>query len=307
MPVDLLVTGAEGLLGSSVRRLYPAATFVTRRDCDLRDLSRVRALFERLKPERVLHLAARVGGVRSNAAYNADLFTDNVQINTNVLSVAQQAGVSKLVSVLSSCAFSIYSDRSSSEEDLHVGLPFEGNLGYGCSKRMLDVHTKLLWQQYGCRVSTITPVTMYGPNDNFDLEHGHVIGALIQKVVRAKERGEALVVWGSGQAVRQFVFVDDVARLLLRSLDSFSGPETVIIAPNAGLTILELVDKLVKLARFQGQVIFDQSKPEGVLIKRLQSKRFAERFPEFRFTPIDEGLVTTLEWYVKHSAGAPVT
>lgn len=307
MAVDLLVTGAGGLIGSSLRKLCPTGVFVTRRDCDLRDLSRVTALFRDMQPARVLHLAGLVGGVRSNADHNADLFTDNVLINTNVLNSAQRKGVSRLVSVLASCAFAVFPDRPSTEEDLHVGMPFEGNLGYGCSKRMLDVHTKLLWQQYGCRFSTIAPVTMYGPNDNFDLEHGHVIGALIHKVIRAKERGEALVVWGSGQAIRQFVYVDDVARLLLRSVDSFRGPETVIIAPDSGLRIRELVDKLVSLAHFDGPVVFDRSQPEGVRIKRLQSMRFAERFPAFGFTPIEEGLATTLEWFIKHASEAAVT
>ena len=307
MAIDLLVTGAGGLLGSSLRKLCPTAVCVTRTDCDLRDLAQVTVLLGDMQPARVLHLAGRVGGVRSNADHNADLFTDNVLINTNVLSAAQRTGVSRLISVLASCAFAVIPDRPSTEEDLHVGMPYEGNLGYGCAKRMLDLHTKLLWQQYGCRFSTIAPVTMYGPNDNFDLEHGHVIGALIHKVIRAKERAEALVVWGSGQAIRQFVFVDDVARLLLRLVDSFSGPETVIIAPDPGLTIRELVDKLVGLAHFDGPVVFDLSKPEGVRVKQLGSQRFTERFPEFRFTPIEEGLAETVDWYVKHAAGTAVT
>lgn len=300
MSVDLLVTGGSGLLGSTLRRLCQDATFVTSRDCDLRDISQARNLFERFRPSQVLHLAARVGGVHSNAVHNANLFADNVQINTNILSVAQQTGVSRLISVLSSCAFAMYPDRPSTEEDLHVGMPFEGNLGYGCSKRMLDVHTKLLWKQYGCRFSTVAPVTMYGPYDNFDPENGHVIGALVCKTVQAKEHNEALQVWGSGKAVRQFVYAQDIAQILLRALESFDGPETVIVSPDPGMTIRALVRKIAEAVQFTGPVVFDHSKPEGVQIKRVESKRFSKLSPCFRFMPIEEGLAETVAWFVKN-------
>ncbi len=304
MQVDLLVTGGDGLLGSAVASICPDAIFLTRRDADLRDLSQVRALFERLRPSRVLHLAARVGGVKANATLNADLFTENVQINTNVLNAAQEFGAARLISLLSSCSFQLYSDRASTEDDLHAGLPFEGNVGYSYAKRMLDVQTRLLWQQHGCRFSTVAPVTMYGPRDNFDLESGHVIGALIHKCLLAKERGEPLQVWGGGEAVRQFVYVEDVARLLLQSLDSDHGPETVIIAPDEGTTIRALAGLIAKAAGFKGSLLFDSTKPEGVLVKRLKSKRFATLFQDFSFTNLDIGLAKTVAWFLK-SATTP--
>jgi GDP-L-fucose synthase len=297
---DLLVTGGGGLLGSALRELCPSATSVTSQDCDLTDLTQVRALFDRFKPRRVLHLAACVGGVQSNAAKNADLFTVNTQMNVNVLSVANQYEVQRLVSVLSSCAFALYPDRPSAEDDLHVGMPFEGNLGYGCSKRMLDVHTRLLWKQHGCRFSTIAPVTMYGPRDNFDLEDGHVIGALIHKMVMAKETGATVEVWGGGQAVRQFVYAKDVARVLLAELDSFEGPETLIVAPDQGVTIRALVGQIAQAIQFIGSIIFDRSKPEGVLVKRVKSIRFESRYPGFSFTPMEVGLAETVAWFRQH-------
>lgn len=303
MQVDLLVTGGSGLLGSALKQLCSEATYVTSRDCDLRDLGQTRALFERFKPRRVLHLAAQVGGVKSNVAHNADLYTENVQINTNVLSVAQQCRVSRLISVLSSCAFALYGDRNSTEDDLHVGMPFEGNLGYGCSKRMLDLHTRLLWKQYGCKFSTVAPVTMYGPHDNFDREDGHVIGSLIHKAVAAKATGEPLEVWGSGNAIRQFVYVQDVARVLLQELDAFDGPETVIVAPDAGVRISELAHGIAKAVGYLGPLVFDRNKPEGVLVKRVQSKRFAVRFPGFQFTVLQEGLTETITWFLKTGSG----
>lgn len=299
---NLLITGGSGLLGSALKPLCPNAIFVNSQNADLRDLSQVRALFRKFRPSHVLHLAAKVGGVRVNAEQNADLFTQNVQINTNVLSVACEEGVSRLISILSSCAFNLYPDKDSSEEDLHVDVPFEGNLGYGYSKRMLDIHTKLLANQYGCRFSTLAPVTMYGPHDNFDLEEGHVISSLLHKGLLAKKQGKPLQVWGGGQAIRQFIYVEDVARLLMEMLKSFNGPETVIVSRDNGVTIKELVTEIAKSIGFQGAVEFDKTKPEGILVKRMKSRKFNQQFPNFSFTPLQEGLQRSIEWFCQSKA-----
>lgn len=299
MSAELLVTGGGGLLGSALKQLRPDARFVTRCDYDLTDITQVIRLFAEARPKRVLHLAARVGGVKTNAAQNADLFSQNVQINTNVLAVAQRFEVSRLVSVLCSCAFAIRPDRPSKEADLHAGMPYEGNLGYGCSKRMLDVHTKLLHEQYGCRFSTIAPATIYGPHDNFDLEDGHVVAALIHRCSLAIARQRPLEVWGTGSAVRQFVFALDIARLALWELDRYDGPETMIVAPDHGVTIRHLVELIARVMNHDGPIVFDHSKPEGQLIKVLESTTFAGRYPRFCFTPLEEGLDTTAAWFLE--------
>ncbi|MDA1061291.1 MAG: NAD-dependent epimerase/dehydratase family protein [bacterium] len=294
---NLLITGGSGLLGSALKPLSHDAIFVDSQNADLRDLSQVRALFQKFRPSHVIHLAAKVGGVRANAEQNADLFTHNVQINTNVLGVACEMGVTRLISILSSCAFNLYPDQDSSEDDLHVKVPFEGNLGYGYSKRMLDIHTKLLCNQYGCRFSTIAPVTMYGPHDNFDVENGHVISSLLHKSILAKKQEKPLQVWGGGQAIRQFIYVEDVAKLLLEMLTCYDGPETTIIASDDGVTIRELVDEIVKSIGYEGMVEFDKTKPEGVLVKRLKSNKFDQQYPNFSFTPLQKGLQKTVEWF----------
>ena len=298
MSTEILVTGGGGLLGYAVKKICPEAVFLTRRDGDLTDLGEVHRLFETHRPKRVLHLAARVAGVKSNAKNNADLFASNVQINTHVLNAARQHKVTRLVSVLSSCAFQFYEDRPSTEDDLHVGLPFEGNLGYGYAKRMLDVQTRVLYQQDGCPFSTLTPVTMYGPNDNWDLEEGHVIGSLIHKCFLAKEEAKALEVWGSGKAVRQFVFSSDVARILLQALESFHGPQTVVMTPDSGITIAELAKLIAETMSFKGPLLFNADRPEGQRVRVIQSRKFSSQFPGFRFTPLEEGLKETVEWYI---------
>ena len=298
----MLVTGGGGLLGYALKQIAPNAAYLTRRDCDLTDLGQVKRLFARLAPERVIHLAAQVGGVKRNAEQNADLFTSNVLMNTNVLSAAQEHGVTRLISVLSSCVFPELPDRPATEHDVHAGMPFEGNLGYGYSKRMLDLHTTLLQMQHGCRYSTITPVTMYGPNDNWDLDGGHVVGSLIHKCFLAQSQGRPLEVWGSGAAIRQFVYSCDVARLLLHAVETYDGPETVIVTPDAGVTIRTLVECMTKVMRFDGQVVFDRQQHEGQLVKVIQSRTFAHRFPGFVFTSLEEGLKATVQWFIKKHA-----
>ncbi len=288
-------------MGHAIREICPEAVFLTSRDGDLRDRNVADHLLGRHQPDYVLHLAARVGGVKANRDGNADFFSDNIQINVNVLTAAQRFKVKGLISVLSACAYSFYSDRPSTENDLHVGMPFEGNAGYGYAKRLLDIQSRLLAQQYGCRYATLTPVTMYGPHDNFDSKTGHVIGALIQKCFSAKQRRQPFKVWGTGSAVRQFVYVKDVARLLLTWIRQVHDYESAIMAPDAGLTIRDLARTIAKVIDFKGAIVFDAAEPEGQLIRRLESTRFQNLFPCFQYTDFENGLQETIQWFQSNS------
>ena len=286
------------MLGRAVRRLRPDAVFVSSQECDLRDPGQVINLFDRVRPAEVIHLAARVGGVKANAQWNVELLESNVQINASVLSVARQCRVRRLIAILSSCAFPLYDERSSTEADLHAQVPYQANLGYAFAKRYLDVHVRLVAKEEGMAWSTLAPVTMYGPHDNVDLEKGHVIGSLIHRCWLAKRNGGALTVWGSGEAVRQFVFVDDVARLIISMLGQPSNSDTVIVAPDEGLSIRSLAEAIARAMQFQGPIHFDTSQPEGVRIKRLESRRFEQAFPRFAFTSLEDGLTTAARWFV---------
>lgn len=294
----LLVTGGSGMLGRALRRLCPDAVFISSHECDLRDRGQVVRLFDRIRPTQVIHLAARVGGVKANTRWNVDLFESNIQINATVLSVARQCRISQLIAVLSSCAFPLYENRASTESDLHGDVPYVGNYGYAIAKRYLDLHLRLVAKEEGWSWSSITPVTMYGPHDNVDLENGHVIGSLMHRCWLAKRDGGELTVWGTGQAVRQFVFVDDVARLLLLMCDQAATSETVIVAADRGITIQSLAQSVARAMEFEGTIRFDTSQPEGVRIKRVESSRFGQVFPEFAFTPLTEGLQATARWFV---------
>ncbi len=300
-----LVTGGSGLLGLALRRLIPEAIYLTQHDGDLRDLSTAQRIMSEIRPSVVVHLAARVGGVKDNAERNAAFFEDNVLINTAVLSAARCSRVTRLVSMLSSCAFPLYSDRPTTEQDLQSGAPYDGNAGYGHAKRLLDRQIRMVAAETGWDWSSLTPVTLYGPHDRFDAESGHVVGSLIRRCWDAKASGLPLTVWGTGRAVRQFAFVNDVAKLLVSHLQKAAGPDTVIVAPDEGITIEILAKAVARACEYTGLILFDSSQPEGVPVKRLQSTRFASRFPQARFTPLNEGLKETVRWFLaRHVSSA---
>ncbi|UVT14551.1 MAG: NAD-dependent epimerase/dehydratase family protein [Nitrospira sp.] len=304
MTGPLVVTGGSGLLGSAVRTLRPQAVFLTGADGDLRRRDVAKALLEDLHPGKLLHLAGVVGGVKANTTQNSRFFEDNALINTSVLSVARELRIPRLVSILSSCAFPMFSDRATTEDDLQSACPYDGNAGYGYAKRMLDLHTRLAAKEDGLAWTTLTPVTMYGPHDSFDSEHAHVVGSLIGRCWRAKTTGAPYVVWGSGRAVRQFIFARDVARVALEAVEMHLEPSTTIVAADSGITIRSLAETIAGVMNYTGPIFFDEGQPEGVPIKRLQSAWFSSRFPGFRFTDLRNGLAETVRWYIQHASSA---
>ncbi len=301
MTGPLLVTGGTGLLGSAVRKIRPDAIFLSRSDGDLRDRSVAQRLLEEIRPGQVLHLAGLVGGVKANAAHNSRFFEENALINTAVLSAARSLRIQRLASLLSSCAFPLFSDRATTENDLHLALPYDGNAGYGQAKRMLDIHTRLVAKEEGWHWTTLAPVTLYGPQDSFDPEGGHVVGSLIRRCWAAKTTGAPYVVWGSGRAVRQFAFVEDVARIAVDAVQRNLDASTTIIAPDAGITIQTLAETIATVMGYAGPIVFDRNQPEGVLVKRLHSMTFSARFPECRFTSLKTGLEETVRWFIDHT------
>ncbi|MGE0642060.1 MAG: NAD-dependent epimerase/dehydratase family protein [Nitrospira sp.] len=293
----LLVTGGTGLLGSAIRRIRPDAVFLSRMDGDLRERSVAHRLFEQIRPAEVLHLAGLVGGVKANATHNSQFLEDNALLNTAVLTAARSIRVPKLVAMLSSCAFPFFPDRATTETDLQSGLPYGGNAGYGSAKRLLDLHVRMAAREEGLRWTTLTPVTMYGPYDSFDPERGHVIGSLIRRCWEAHTQSAPYVVWGSGQAVRQFVFVDDMARLALDAVAADLSSETTIVAPDVGVTIRELAETIAEVMGYGGPIVFDRTQPEGVLVKRLRSESFLRQFPGYSFTSLQAGIEATVRWF----------
>lgn len=309
----VLVTGGAGFLGSFVvghleRKGCPAVFVPRSRDYDLTDLDAVRRLYRDARPDLVLHLAGRVGGIGANQKHPGHFFYDNLVMGVNVIEEARKAGVSKFVQIGTVCAYPKYAPVPFREEDLWNGFPEETNAPYGVAKKVLLLQLQAYRQQYGFHGIYLLPVNLYGPGDNFDKDTSHVIPALIRKCVEAKERGDDhIVVWGTGKASREFLYVEDCADAILLAAEGYDEPEPVNIGTGHEIQVRDLVDMIVKLTGFSGKVVYDPSRPDGQPRRALDVSR-AERFFGFRArVGLEEGLRRTVTWFLAHRTEARLT
>ena len=269
------------------------------RDFDLTDYSSVDAMLEKIKPDAIIHLAARVGGVKGNTDYVADFYSENIRMNTNVLDLACKKGVSKVVSLLSTC---IYPDEATyplTEDQIHEGRPHPSNFGYAYAKRMLDIQSRALRKQYNCDFVCAVPNNIYGINDHFDLENGHVIPAMIRKIWEAKETGSAPVLWGDGSPLREFTYSRDIADVLLFLLENYSDPEPCNIGHTSEVSI-KSVSKIIcnNLDFDYNKIVWDTSKPSGQFRKPSSSKKLVDLgWAQEDYTSLEEGLKKVCEWF----------
>jgi GDP-L-fucose synthase len=264
---------------------------------DLTDFNKTKEYFLNTKPEKVIHLAAVVGGVGSNSTHPGHFFRDNILINTNVLEAARLAEVKKLISLMSTCVFPDQTEYPLNEKNLHNGPPHPSNFGYAYAKRMMDVQSRAYRQEWGCNFITAIPTNIYGPNDNFSITDGHVLPALIHKIYLAKIDNSDLLVWGSGQPLREFIYADDVAKLIIWALDNYNEGSPIIFSPGTEVSIRELSELVANKMNFTGKIIFDQSKPDGQFKKPSDNTKLKKLYPEFLFTPLAEGLGATINWF----------
>ena len=293
-----LVTGSDGLVGSAVKALNPSEYFfATRKDADLMDSEQTMALFSRVKPQRVLHLAALVGGIGGNSLNSADYFMGNLRININTLEAARLNGVERLISFMSTCVFPDKVDYPLTPNTLHFGPPHPSNFGYAYAKRMLEVQTRAYRSQWGLKYSIAIPANIYGPNDNFSLKNGHVIPSLIHKMYKAKLVNSPIEVWGTGKSLREFVYSEDIARLAIWMLDNYDDPDPLILSNSEEFSIQSIVQTLANLMDFRGEIIFDSSKPDGQYRKPSDTKILKSLNPKFKFMTIEEGFGRTIDWF----------
>jgi len=300
-----VVTGGAGFLGSFVveklKELGVADIFVPRsKDFDLRDREAIQRMLKFSGPDIVIHLAARVGGIGANRKHPAEFFYDNLMMGVQLLHECWRVGVQKLVVVGTVCAYPKLTKVPFKEEDLWNGYPEESNAPYGQAKKMLLVQSQAYRQQYGFNSIFLLPANLYGPRDNFDLEWSHVIPALIRKCVDAKERGdENITVWGTGKATREFLYVEDAAEGILLATERYNESRPVNLGSGKEISIAELVKLVTNLTGFQGDILWDTSKPDGQPRRCLDTTR-AEKLFGFRAkTPLEDGLRRTIEWYLK--------
>jgi len=299
---SIMVTGGSGFLGAHlVDRLKAAGAdriFVPRRaDYDLRDRSAVLRALADARPQIVIHLAAVVGGIGANQARPADFFYENLMMGAQLLHESRLAGVEKFVAIGTICAYPKNTPVPFKEENIWDGYPEETNAPYGLAKKMLLVQSQAYRQQYGFNSIYLSPVNLYGPRDHFDLKVSHVIPALIRKCLEAQERGDDhIVVWGTGNATREFLFVEDAANAVALAAERYDGAEPVNIGLGMEISIRDLSAMIARLCGFEGRIVFDPGKPDGQPRRCLDTSR-AERLFGFKAgVSLEEGLRRTIAW-----------
>ena len=301
----VLVTGGAGFLGSFlVEKLKERDcdhVFVPRsKDYNLVEIKSVKKVYEDVKPDIVINLAARVGGIGANRANPGRFFYDNLMMGVQMMEVGRQVGIEKFVAIGTICAYPKFTPVPFNEKNLWDGYPEETNAPYGLAKKMLLVQAQAYRQQDNFNAIYLLPVNLYGPRDNFDLETSHVIPAIIRKCIEAKQRGEGeITVWGTGKATREFLYVEDAAEGILLASEKYNKPEPVNLGAGFEISIDDLVKLVARLTEFNGKIIWDTSKPDGQPRRCLDTSRAEKEFDFKTKTPLEEGLKKTIEWFLK--------
>lgn len=298
----ITVTGGAGFLGSHlVGRLAErgADVFVPRsRDFDLVCGDAVRRLYREKRPEIVIHLAARVGGIGANRENPGRFFYENLMMGAQLMEEGRRAGIDKFVGIGTVCAYPKFTPVPFREDDLWNGYPEETNAPYGLAKKMLLVQAQAYREQYGFRAIYLLPVNLYGPGDSFDPATSHVIPALIKKCIEAADRGASKIeVWGTGSASREFLYVDDCARAIVAATERYEEDGPVNLGTGREVTIRELVALIARLTEFRGSIQWDTSKPDGQPRRCVDVSRAEKEFGFRADTPLEVGLSRTIEWY----------
>lgn len=296
--MNILVTGADGLVGNALRRnQIDGMIFTTRQECDLTDFNSTLKLFQKYKPQKVIHLAAVVGGIGGNIMHTGEFFRSNILINTNVLEAARLVNVRKLISFMSTCVFPDDAKYPLRVEDLHNGPPHPSNFGYAYAKRMLEVQSSAYRKEWGCNFIVAVPTNIYGPDDNFNLAEGHVVPALIHRARNAKKNNENLNIWGSGTPLREFVYVDDIADIIVKLLEKYEDEKPIIISSGIETSISQLVELIASKFGLDGKITYDLSKPDGQYRKPSNVIPFNKVLPNYQWTDLKTGISKTIRWF----------
>lgn len=302
--MTILVAGGSGLVGSAIvreiKRLNQDVVGISSKDVDLLDRVKTFEFIKKLKPTAIIDSAAKVGGIGGNNSYPVEFLSQNLQIQSNLMDAAHAAKVSKFVFLGSSCIYPRNCAQPIKEEYLLTGELEQTNSAYAVAKIAGIELIKSYRKEYGHKWISVMPTNMYGPNDNFDLENGHVLPVLIRKFIEAKRSGSSKVtLWGSGAPLREFMHVDDFAKAVLVCMDKYDNSNQVNVGSGHEVSIKELASKISKAVGFSGEIVWDSSKPDGTPRKALDSSKIS-KLGWKPLISLDQGIASTVEWYLQN-------
>lgn len=303
----VFVTGAHGFVGNNLMKLLKnkqcEILSPTSKELDLTKEEQVKDYFFTHKPDIVLHLAGKVGGIAANKAAPGDFFYKNISMGTLVMEYARQAGCEKVVALAAGCGYPKHLPVPYTEEDFWKDLPDENSIGYSMAKKNLIIQSWTYREQYGFNSVILLPANLYGPHDNFDLETSHVVPALIRKFLEAKETGASQVeVWGTGVASREFLYSTDTAQAILDMAEKVNESGPFNLGTGVETTIKELVETIVDLTEFEGDIIWDTSRPDGQPRRFYDMSKFENALGYVPSTSLQDGLDQTIRWYKSNAS-----
>ncbi|XP_026692199.2 GDP-L-fucose synthase [Ciona intestinalis] len=306
----VLVTGGTGLVGQAIKYVVENGSgrknekwiFGSSKDADLTDRASTEAMFLKYKPTHVIHLAAKVGGLFGNLSANLEFLRKNIAINDNVLAMAHKTGVQNVVSCLSTCIFPDKTTYPINETMVHNGPPHDSNYGYSYAKRLIDILNRGYNNEHGRNYTSIIPTNVFGPEDNFNIQQGHVLPGLIHKIYLAKLEGKPFTVWGTGKPRRQFIYSRDLARLIIWVLREYKETEPIILSVGEEdeVSIKEAAEQVAIAMDFKEGFLFDTDKADGQYKKTADNTKLRKYLPEFQFTPFPQALKETCDWFVEN-------
>jgi GDP-L-fucose synthase len=299
--MKVLVTGGSGFLGKRLKMCEPTWQYVSSKDYDLINPIEVKQMFKEIRPDAVVHLAARVGGIKDNAENQALFYYQNVMMNTNIIHEAYLAGIPRVLSSLSTCAFPDKLEHYPfSEKDFHKGSPTETNFSYGYSKRMLHVQSVAYRKQYGMNYSTFCPSNLYGPQDHFGSSSSHFVAALVHKFANLCDN-KVIELWGTGTPLRQQLYVDDLCEIIPILLERHNSDIPLIVAPNENLSVHKMSQIITEVDKKRSVSFTFNGKLDGQYRKDGDNSMFLDLVGGYNFTSFREGIDKTYKWYIENT------
>jgi len=298
MTKKILVTGGSGLVGNYLKNIIPEAIYVSSKDFDLTNVSDVKKMLEIHKPNIIVHLAAKVGGLMDNVEYPADYYDENILINTNTLKYSKKYGVERFIGILSSCAYpDIVKSFPIKEESLHEGPPNKVQLSYGISKRSFAVQIDAYNKQYKTNYQYLIPCNLYGGTDKIEDSKSHFITALVKKIYEANRNGEKYItLYGDGTPIRQFMYAKDMAEIIKIIIDK-NITDSFNVAPRKVFNIEEIAKIAIKATNSNLDIKFDSSMPNGQIRKDLDISKMDSLISDYEFTPFEDGIKILYNFY----------